>query len=722
MANGDEVAQAQPITPEVRFDAPALEEISSFTPQQMQEFEDFLGSEELAAFQENKETFGLIDPEPGLELDTEPQSLETFTSSDIQPPEDMPEGVGNFDSDFSFDASSLPVPLTRDEIYSLDARNTEKIIEASRTASIDDTGNLKQRRPLNERNTLADHYDYSVKTDENGDVIVTTQTTGSVSNGNTVGKTEPATFKLDGRHVLNIGQQATLFAANYNQMSPTQQAIGSLQLFTNTIRPYFQTERDAQGNVTSGVPEAAFIANVVDSLSLYNQWGNLNGLDRFRRTANQLINLGDELGYGDKIPVQARNGLALLNFGYAAYNLLNNWNNMDAGQRTIGTLHVINQGAQAYQAGSAVLSAYQGSAAAGSAVAAGSATAAGTGSAAAAGSSTAAGAGTASAATSTGATGASAFASTALTWAGYVAAAYGAYSMVDQWGRGGNAQSRAVQSSNGAAIGAVFGPYGAIIGAAVGLAIGSINAGKSAPQMRRDALRKGFVKNNIFQRGEGSQIVVGLADGSVYDVGVDGSGSRALNADGTPKTFANPNRIAERDKAHVAEGNELRPYDIDYTNDLDYITSLATKAANLLPVGGTLARETSEVDQINGYLTNAATSNAGREMTKENFGKVMENVRGFYSDMGIDSLEEGMDIINDMRKNNRLSKDDYNAMVMGLDFAFNSDFERAQAFIASLDRDNVKSEETMEELEAQKTADIDELEAAQEAAEAEESI
>jgi hypothetical protein len=401
---------------------------------------------------------------------------------------------------------------------------------------------------------------------------------------------------------------------------------------------------------------------------------------------------------------------------------------MNEAERTIGTLHAINQGAQAYTAGNAVLASMNGTAAAGSAVAAGSTTAAGVGTASAGAGAGASASGAAigvGAAENTtvagGGTAASGggFGAAALTWAGYAAAAYGAYSMVDQWGRGGNAQSRATQGSNGAAIGAVFGPYGAIIGAAIGVAVGSINAGKSAQQMRRDALRSGFRRVGIFQQGEGDHQVVGLADGSTYDVGVDGSGSRAKLPDGTVKTYARPELIAERDKEHISDNNELRPYDIDYTNDLDYITSLATKAANLLPVGGTLARETSEVDQINGYLTNAATSNVGREMTEENFGAVMENVRGFYANMGIENAEQGMAIIEDMKKQNRISEDDYNAMVMGMDFAFNSDFERAQQLMVELKHDEPPANVSMEELKEQESADRDELEAAQEAAEAE---
>lgn len=706
MADGTELQ-----LPRIEVDAGAQAEIAAMSPSEQQQFQNFIELEVAPEFgvQPGQISESLTQQAPTLNVEPEAFSTDInqpLTVEDVEAPssvqldEDLTLGLDQQTID------TLPVPLTREQIQNVGSRNTEAIIDSSRRASVYETNPRKAQRPLRERESYSDHFDYSIQKGKGGQVSAMVSATGSVSKGQRVGKTEPQEIKITDAHMQSLFSQATRFAANYSRMTPMQQTIGSLQLFTNAVRPYFQVERDEAGNVTRGIPEAAAVANIVDSLSIYNQWGRLSNVGKFRQTANQMINLADELGYGDLVGSTPRNGLALINFGYAAHNLLNNWDNMSAGERTIGTLHVINQGAQAYSAGQAVLTNLQGSAAAGSSVPTGTILENfGFGNTAAEGTVV-----ITEGATEAGTTAAAeTFGSQALQYAGYAAAAYAAYSMVDNWGQGGNAGSRASQASNGAAIGSMFGPWGAAIGAVIGLAIGSINAGKSGPQQKRDSLRGVMINNNIFQKQEDGRVTTNLADGSMYDVGVDGARSTAKMADGSVKTYANPDRIAERDKSHVLNGNQLRPYDIDYTNDLDYITSLATKAANLFPVGGSMARRTSEVDQINGLLTNAATSNAGREWTEENFQKVMGNVRGFYKNMGITSADEGMKILNEMRDNKRISKDDYNAMVMGIDFAFNSDFERATQLLKDLNRDEAPVNVSEEEFKKLKEEDLRDL-------------
>lgn len=733
MANGDEfsIPVQSPDIPRVTFDQGAADTLNSLDQQQLEQFQSGLDPDVRDAFNQAVGQDGVVAPTPP-NLQIEP---ETFTSPpEFDTPRELFTGGAapartQFQEDLlgDTDVSTIPVPITAEEISSIGDRTTESIINSSRLAA-SESGTLKQQKKLSERHSVTDHYDYSVDVKGSG-ADVTIQTTGAMSNGKVVGRTEPRSITVSGKHAAQIGEKATRFAARYDSMSPMQQAIGSMQLLADTVRPYIKVERDAKGGVTRGVPEAAAVANIVDSLSIYNQWSNLSEVGRFRATANQVVNLADELGFADSIPANATDGLALLNFGYSTYNLLDNWDKMDAGQRTIGVLHAVNQGVQAYQGGVAVLNSLTGTAAAGTAAAASTTAAAGTaaagttaaaaGTTAAAGTA-AAGAGTGAATASgvgstgaaaagSGATGATA-ASTAIQAAGYVAVVYAAYNIVDGWGTGG-AAGRASMAANGAAIGtAIFPGIGTAIGAAVGLAIGSIKTGKAPEQGKRDALRDFYEKNELFGKDERGSHYITLADGSRYDVGVDGSEGRAKNADGSIKTVANPDKIAERDKGAFLEGGELRPYDIDYTNDLDYVTSLATRGVNLLPAGGSVSRRMGEVDQMNGYMTNAATFGIGREFTEENFNKAMANARTFYEKLGITSAADGYRVIDEMRKNKQLSRDDYNAIRLGLNFAFDQNFAGAQQLMSDLARDKPPANVGSDEFRELQREDLAELE------------
>lgn len=726
MADGQQANdQTQFVQPSAVFEGTAVEDINALSQDQRAAFEAQLSPEEYDAFQSFRSQAGIADlpvpPPENIQSSASQPAQESFTSSDIKVPESLISAQDfkltdeeQFQLIQDLNVSELeqtqkPIETIQDtQLRDVAISSQNRIIETSHRSAEDTSVSNKQRRTLSERQDLMDHYDVDMRKESDGSVTVGTRTTGSVHKGKSEGRTQRVEFRVTPQQALDYAARVTQYAAHYEQMTPMQRAIGGTQLFFDAARPFFRErviDPESGKPIIRTVPEFAQIASVVDGLSVYNQWGNLNNVDRFRYTANQFVNTARSFGYDDAIPADAVNGLGLINFGYAAYNLLNNWDNMSPIDRAVGIIHTINSGAQAYTAGSALVNSLSGTAATGAAAGAGASAGASAGAAAQGGQAAAATAGGGSTASVAG---------SVATYAGYAAAVYSAYQIVDNWGQGGNASSRAAGASQGASIGMTIGGiYGAAIGAVIGLAIGSINAGKSGPQRKRDALRDHFVNQEIFERDQNGSVRVQLKGGDFYDVGVDGGGSTA-KYNGADKTYANPDRIAERDKESVLSGNRLRPYDIDYTNDLDYITHLATKGVNLLPVGGTFARRTSEVDQVNGLLTNAATSDTGREWTRENFSSVMENVRGFYGKMGITSFEQGMEVIQKMRDDKRLSQDDFNSISLGLEFAFNNNFDRAQQLLQELRRDeapvNIPKDE-YKELQQQDREDVDKAQA-----------
>lgn len=143
----------------------------------------------------------------------------------------------------------------------------------------------------------------------------------------------------------------------------------------------------------------------------------------------------------------------------------------------------------------------------------------------------------------------------------------------------------------GAGIGAmVGGPVGAVIGAPIGAlagaALGHIGGAKSAVQQQRDDIRKGFQALNISDKDHN----VTLADGSTYNIGLDGHAMLAnvgSNLDG--KT-------------------ERHPYDVDFSNPLAVSAIPTIKTIAMQMLGEKASQK--QIDDTTGMLVNAITSNA----------------------------------------------------------------------------------------------------------------
>lgn len=250
-------------------------------------------------------------------------------------------------------------------------------------------------------------------------------------------------------------------------------------------------------------------------------------------------------------------------------------------------------------------------------------------------------------------------------------------------------------AQSGAAIGAqVAGPVGAAIGACIGAQIGILSQsgkyGLSREEYKRRMYKDALVQSGILEKfNEGfehkGEVTYQLADGQYYSVSNDGNGSRALDINGNKKTFYNKSMIAEGDK--VRDSGEMNPYDIDYTCNMDYTGSLLLAPLNALGLGGSNTRDSGEYNQTLGYLTNAVTSNTGRDFTKENYDKMIANIKAGYERVGITNKDEAMSAIGLSYMMGNLTDDDYNSYKLAMDILYSSNgYNRAQTLMDQLGR------------------------------------
>lgn len=719
---------------------------------------------------------GFLKPiaEESAEIPTKP--LEPEVGSEDQAATTAGEALGKLED---IAALQTRTPTAGTDRFSAMLRETSKYLRDEGSAiNTYEQSNTRQTKPLSQRQELQDHYNieqvaydpatdtYTLRTNTVGAVVegeevgrhhvrrqrTTESTTGAAKPKSTTGKgstkqgtkEDDDTYEVRGSDVAKAFSSSVNFFAYLDGRTPLENLIGGVGTYYNVAAAMAGSKEERE---RIGKGQQAYNA-VASNYNLYTNWGRYNDFSRFLKTARTLESNARALGYGEELfgtrsggltgLGAAANGIGVLNFGYSTYQMLENWDRMDSMQRAGAVLNSISSGIDAYQGAQAIgnylnsvgtTAATTGTAAAGTGAAAAGTGAAAGGTTAAVGGTTAvaSGGGTGAAAAGSGAaageTAAAAGGETAaagtpwMTYLSWAAAIYAAYNIIDQWGTGG-ADGRANGAASGAAIGTAILPgIGTAIGAVVGLAIGSIKTGKANEQGKRDSYREHYIENKVFEKvdqGNGKEMYgLQLADGTFYDVGIDGQGVAAYG--GQDKTFKNDHLIAERDRKGIRGDGKLRPYEVDYTSDLDFATSMATRGLNLFVMGGSVDnRKMSEATQMNGYLTNAATSNlASRDFNEENFNGSMANVRQFYSKMGIDSKEEGIELANALYQSGRMTKNDFNTVMIGLEFAFGGDFSNAQAVMAEMGREGPEADRqadtaTMEEFKEQENQQFDE--------------
>lgn len=184
----------------------------------------------------------------------------------------------------------------------------------------------------------------------------------------------------------------------------------------------------------------------------------------------------------------------------------------------------------------------------------------------------------------------------------------GAANIATSWGKSTPAAGAVNGMAAGAMIGSIIPGVGTAIGAAAGLVIGGllgcIKVGKHKDQKVRDSVRAFLVEKGVLAQ----DYTIQLANGSHYDIGIDGG----------PK----------------AELGGRRPYEVDFNNHLaQYAVSWLDPVLDLVSQGNQKVK----TDFV-GYLANAALSNAN------NLADVRDNVNAIIRQFGItdESLAQGI--------------------------------------------------------------------------------
>lgn len=237
----------------------------------------------------------------------------------------------------------------------------------------------------------------------------------------------------------------------------------------------------------------------------------------------------------------------------------------------------------------------------------------------------------------------------------------------------------------GATLGSVVPVVGTIIGAAVGAVVGVVTTsgkfGHSREQAHRDMMRRTIQQSNIIQRAENHHFYYVLADGQYYNVGIDGSSGRAMDINAKTKTFYHPELLqAGKDQEHANKlKGEMLPYDIDYTNNLDFTASVLARPLIILGMGGSNNRDQQEYEQMLGYLTNATTSNMGREFTADNFEKMRGNIIAGIQRTGINNKSQLVDSISYLYLRGKVTKTDFNKAKMAANLIYDKNgYQQAQ--------------------------------------------
>lgn len=185
---------------------------------------------------------------------------------------------------------------------------------------------------------------------------------------------------------------------------------------------------------------------------------------------------------------------------------------------------------------------------------------------------------------------------------------WGAANLIQGWGR----STPMAGAANGLAVGATIGSFvpgigtaiGAVAGMVVGGLIGSITSGKHKDQKIRDAVRENLLGAGIID----DNYSIGLADGSRYNVGIDGGPKAAFGG--------------------------RRPFEIDFSNPMAQYAVAWINPLVHLGIGG---NEKIKTDFV-GYFANAAMSNA---KTLED---VRDNVHTIFGQFGVndETLAQGI--------------------------------------------------------------------------------
>jgi hypothetical protein len=266
-------------------------------------------------------------------------------------------------------------------------------------------------------------------------------------------------------------------------------------------------------------------------------------------------------------------------------------------------------------------------------------------------------------------------------------AIYAGHNIIKNWGE----RNTAAGAANGMALGASVGSLvpgigtlaGAAIGAALGAAVGQIKAGKHEDNIIRDSIRKGLTDVGFLEyggKGDKQNFYLTLANGSKYDIsGEHQEGEYLKDANGNviKDTLKEGRTWYDKSKVQGDPGasDKLRPFNVDYTCDLDYMTSLSGMGLSKL-MG--LPNDKSQAEHLGGYFTNAATSNAAsRDFTPENFTNSMANMRPFYEKAGFTSEDQVNKQAETLFNSGKIDQGAFDQIRQGASMVFTNNYELA---------------------------------------------
>jgi hypothetical protein len=203
--------------------------------------------------------------------------------------------------------------------------------------------------------------------------------------------------------------------------------------------------------------------------------------------------------------------------------------------------------------------------------------------------------------------------------------------------------------------GAVVGPVGLGVTAMVH---SFSKSGKGEDQQIRDWVRTDWEGKGLIDKDHN----ITLADGTVFNVGQDGnSGIHEVR---------NPEQLTRGKDGSIHSG-KATAYNVDYTNDLDYSSGMTGSTLQRLLYGG---RE-KNLEDMAGQLGNAFLSSVGygKDMTKENFDKVMFNARSAYARMGLTNKQDALMLLKAAAEEGRLSAADQAEALQTLNMMYDKD-------------------------------------------------
>ena len=273
--------------------------------------------------------------------------------------------------------------------------------------------------------------------------------------------------------------------------------------------------------------------------------------------------------------------------------------------------------------------------------------------------------------------------------------------------------------ATGATIGSCIPVAGTIIGAAVGAVIGvaansGLSGGHSREQWKRGLYRQAMATAGIYEKkGKGDpnhgHYFYQLADGQEYNVGIDGSGHHCLDINGNTKKVYDTSMIKEGDKFRPGKDGsaEMLPYNIDYTCNMDFSGSLMLAPLNALGLGGSNTKGAGEYGQTLGYMVNAVTSNVDRNMSRDNWDKMISNIKAGYERMGIKDKQSALDAMSYMYNQGNLTDEDWQSFQLALNLLYDKNgYDQAMYLMEQLGRPDQR--EAMEVTTETATEDVPE--------------